>query len=678
MRQIILVLLVLLSIAQRVFPQKRAITVEDLWAVQRIGTFTLSPDGQWIAYTSIRYDMETNASSSDIYLVSSMGGTARQITTHPAYDGSPSWSPDGTLLAFLSDRGGSQQIYAIPMDGGEAQQISSIPTGMDDFIWSPDGRYFAFTTNVYPELSSLDSSAYVNRQSMAMPIKARTIDRLFYRHWNRWLDDRRSHLFVMPSTGGKPWDLTPGDFDTPPIALGSHRDFAFSPDGREIAFVRNTDADIALSTNNDIFIVPTSGGTIRRITPNPANDNQPVYSPDGKYIAYRATRKPGFESDQYDLMLYNRKTRTALNLTSEFDLDVEEIVWAPSSDKIYYSAGDQKSVVIFSVEIKNGKIKVVTLDGCNRSLCTVPDDDIIYFKRSYINLPEEIFCCNDKGEETFQITFVNQNVLSALEMNTLEDFWFPSFDGRIVHGLLLKPPFFDPAKTYPAILLIHGGPQGAWRDEFHYRWNAQMFAARGYIVIMINFRGSKGYGQEFCNAVSKNWGNTPYRDLTAGLDYALKKFECVQAENIAVAGGSYGGFMVNWMAGHTDRFKCFVSHAGIFDPVSFYGATEELWFPEWEFEGTPYANMKNYERWSPVRYVKSVKTPTLVIHGEKDFRVPVGQGLQMFTALQRLGVPSRLLYFPDEGHFITKPQNARLWWETVLDWIDHWIQESPE
>ena len=479
----------------------------------------------------------------------------------------------------------------------------------------------------------------------------------------------------MPSTGGAAWDVTPGNFDAPTISLGSQRDFRFSPDSKEIAFVRNIDANIALSTNNDIFVVPTTGGTIRRITQNPANDNQPVYSPDGMYIAYRAMRRPGYEADQYDLMLYDRNTKESYSLTSGFGLSVGEIVWGPYSEKIYFSSPNQKGVVVYSIEIKNSRTKGVLLDGCNTDISVAPDGESLFFKRSHIDVPHEIYSCGIEGDRCYQVTFMNQSVLDQLEMNSIDDFWYPSFDGKIIHGLLLKPPFFDPAKTYPAILLIHGGPQGAWRDEFHYRWNAQLFASAGYIVIMINFRGSRGYGQDFCDEVRKNRGGGPYQDLMTGLDYAIESYPFIQSNRIAAAGGSYGGFMVNWIAGHTDRFKCLVSHAGITNMVSFYGATEELWFPEWEFEGTPYTNMDQYEKWSPIVHAQNFKTPTLVIHGEQDFRIPVDQGLQMFTALKRQGVPSRLLYFPDEGHFIQKPQNARMWWKTVLEWIDYWIQE---
>ncbi len=675
MKKITIFIIGYLLLSLPAMSQKRAINVDDLWAIRRVGTFTLSPDGNWIAYTITQYNMEKNSQNTDIYLIRSVGGSSRQLTTSPAYDGNPCWSPDGSFLSFISTRDGTPQIYVISMNGGEAQKISDIPTGIKDFVWSPHGRFFAFTSEIHPGAATLDSSKLIDNKRLESKVKARIIDHLIYRHWNHWLEGKRTHLFVMPSSGGSPWDVTPGDFDTPPISLGSRRDFAFSPDGKEIAFVRNIDPVVALSTNNDIFVVSAKGGTIRRITQNPGNDNQPVYSPDGKYIAYRSMRHSGYEADQYDLMLYDRRSHIIRNLTSEFDLDVDEIVWSPSGGKIYFTSEDQGSIIIFLIEIKNGKIKGLIHSGCNTNLCVAPDESQLYFRRTRVNLPHEIFSCNTKGENTFQLTFTNNDILDKLEMNNLENFWFPSFDRKIVHGFILKPPFFDPAKKYPVIMLIHGGPQGAWMDEFHYRWNAQMFASRGYVVVMINFRGSKGYGQDFCSLVSRNWGGGPYRDIMAGLDYVLKKYPFLDSQKLAAAGASFGGYMINWIAGHFTQFKCLVSHDGIFNPASFYGATEELWFPEWEFGGTPYENSKLYEKWSPLHYAKNFSTPTLVIQGEQDFRVPPEQGLQMFTALQRQNVPSKLLYFPDEGHFVTKPQNARLWWKTVLDWIDQWVKE---
>ena len=506
-------------------------------------------------------------------------------------------------------------------------------------------------------------------------VKAKIIDRLFYRYWNYWTNEKRSHVFVINSDGGEAWDVTPGDYDSPPLDLGSSHDYCFSPDSKEIAFVRNEDAVVAISTNNDIFITSVNGNNIKKITHSQANDNHPVYSPDRKYLAYRAMKQPGFEADQYDLILYHRKTSERKNLTDLFDRTVGGFRFTPNGKFIYFTAQDMGKNCIYRVAVKGGKIEKIIAEHYVRDFCISPDMKFLYFTRESINQPTEIYRSKIDGTSIVQLTFTNKKIVDQLEMSPVEDFEFESFDGWKIHGFLVKPPQFDPRQKYPMIYLIHGGPQGMWADNFHYRWNAQMFAAPGYVVAMVNFRGSKGYGQEFCNAVSKNWGGGPYLDLMKGVDYLIKTYEFIDENRLAAAGASYGGFMINWICGHEHPFKALVSHDGVYDQRSMYGATEELWFPEWEFGGTPYENPELFEKWSPSNYAKNFSTPTLVIHGENDFRVPVTQGLQMFTALQRHGVPSKLLYFPDEDHFVRKPQNARLWWKTVHEWIAEWINK---
>lgn len=679
MRQFSFVILLIFSTALCLqAAPKKAITVDDLFAMGRVSEPSLSPDGKWIAYSVTKYSMETNKSSSNIWLVSIDGKTTRQLTTSPKSDHSPCWSPDGSKLAFVSNRSGSSQIWVIPMNGGEANQLSTISTGASGPVWSPDGQYIAFTSEVYPDLKTDAENDARDKERDESLVKARVIDHLLYRHWNAWREDKRSHLFVMSAAGGDALDVTPGDYDTPPISLGGHQDVCFSPDSKEIAFVRNMDPMVAISTNNDIFTVPVTGGAPKQITISQAVDINPVYSPDGKYLAYLAMARPRFEADQTDIILMDRKTGERKNLTADFDRTVGELVFSPDGKNIYFTAEDYGRVKIYSVASEGSEVKTVLADRFNGGLQITADGKTLVFRQQAATLPYEICKISTKGKDFKQLTFANKTRLEQLAMQPIEDFSFKSFDGTEVHGLLVKPPFFEAGKKYPLMFLIHGGPQGAWSDDFHYRWNLEMFAAPGYVVAAVNPRGSKGYGQKFCDAVSQDWGGGPYKDLMAGLDFVLKNNDFVDASKIAAAGASYGGYMINWIATQTDRFNVLVSHAGVFDVRSKYGSTEELWFPEWEFGGTPYENPELYEKWSPSYFVqnfKKYKTPTLVIIGANDFRVPEAQGFQMFTALQRNAVPSRLLYFPDEDHFIRKPQNAKLWWGTIYDWIAKWLEK---
>lgn len=656
----------------------RPMTVEDMWAMKRIGDVQLSPDGKWIAFTLSEYSMDQNSGVTNIWIMPAAGGEPRQLTTTGKSNRSPRWQPDGSALAFISSRNGKSQIYLLSLSGGEAVRVTEFPVDVQSFIWSADGRHFAFTATVYADAKDLDETARRDKEKEESKVKARVIDHLLFRSWNRWTDGKRTHIFVCTSDGENVVDVTPGDYDSPPLDLGGHQDFRFSPDGKEIAFVSNHDPMVAISTNNDIFLAPITGGKARCLTAkNKATDNQPVYSPDGRYLVYRAMKRPGFEADQYELILYDRNTGERTTLTKDFDLDPDEVLWSPDGKRIYFNAKNQGRKSIFVLDVKKARIRELVHDHVNSNLQISPDGKRLYFKRQSVEMPAEIFCLDLKKSQVKQLTFINRDLLSQLDLRPVEDFWFSSFDGKKVHGFILKPPAFDANKKYPMIFLIHGGPQGMWSDDYHYRWNASLFAAPGYVVAMINFRGSKGYGQDFCDAVSRNWGGGPYRDLMAGLDYLYANFDYIDTTRVAAAGASYGGFMINWIATHTNRFKALVCHAGVFDQRSMYGATEELWFPEWEFAGTPYENPELYEKWSPSYYVenfKKFKTPTLVIHGQHDYRVPVTQGFQMFTALQRMGVPSRLIYFPDETHFVTKPQNARLWWSEVFGWIEKWTK----
>ncbi len=675
MKKSIIVLLVLtFTVCGLYAKEKRAIQFEDLWGMKRVSSPKVSPDGKSIAYVITEYNVEENKGNSDIWIISVNGGTAKQLTNSPQSDNQPAWSPDGTKIAFISSRNGSPQIYTISMLGGEAKQITDFPTGASSPVWSPDGNSILFTSEVYPECKNEEELRERVEKEENKKSKSKLITGLMYRHWNYWRDGKRNHIYIVSSEGGVARDLTPWDYDAPTIALGSGNDVAFSTDGDEIAFVMNKAPMVTISTNNDIFTMKLYDGEPQKLTENKANDNQPVYSPDGRYIAYRKMMRPGFEADRYRLIIYDRKSKTKVNLTEELDYSISEIVWSPDSKKIFFNAEDEGRISIFSLDIATKKVVKLLKEFCY-SLNVTSDGSKLIFCMQKINLPAELFSINTDGTELTQLTYTNKERLSELEMNPMDEFWFTGAKGEKVHGLMVKPPFFNPKKKYPLVYLIHGGPQGSWGDDFHYRWNAQMFAAPGYVVVMVNFHGSTGYGQDFTDSITGNWGGHPYNDLMKGLDYVLANYKFIDKNRIGAAGASYGGFMINWIEGHTDRFNCLVSHDGVYNPKTEYGTTDELWFPEWEFGGTPWDKPELYDKWNPSKFVKNFKTPMLVIHGQLDYRCDVSVGFSVFTHLQRQGVPSKFLYFPDEGHFVLKPQNAKVWWNTIYEWFAEYLKK---
>jgi dipeptidyl aminopeptidase/acylaminoacyl peptidase len=466
------------------------------------------------------------------------------------------------------------------------------------------------------------------------------------------------------------------NFDVPPLALGSSNDFSFSPTGEEIAFTMNESEFLATSTNNDIYIMnvnninPAGPSPFTKISVSEGNDNQPVYSPDGKYIAYCSMERAGFEADKKRIFLYNRLNGETIDLSGEYDLSAGEIVWSKDSKSIYFTAANKVYNSIYKADVELKLISTVVEAVVASSLEISSDGNTLYFLNQKSTLPYEIFAVNTDKTKFRKITDINGKLLSELKMNEIETFWCEGAEGTKVQSIILKPPFFEPGNQYPMIFLIHGGPQGHWEDEFHYRWNLQMFASEGYVIVAPNPRGSIGYGQKFTDEISRDWGGKAYIDLMNTYDYAVNNFSFIDDKNTFAAGASYGGYMVNWIAGNTDRFNALISHAGVFNLESMYGTTEELWFPEWENGGTPWENRELYQKWSPHMFVQNFKTPMLVIHGAYDFRVPFSQAMELFTSLQRMNVESKLLYFPDETHFVTKPQNAKLWWNTIYKWLE--------
>ncbi len=674
MKKLSLVFFCLVLISQPVFAQKRAITHDDLYNIIRLSDPQISPNGKTVAYVQTVYNKSENSSNSDIWLISIEGGEPRRLTASPVTDTHPRWSPDGNEIAFISSREGSPQIYIIPVNGGEARRISNISTGASGAIWSPDGNNLAFVSTVYPELESDEANRKKMEEMKNSKVKARLLTRLLYRQWNSWKNDTRNHIFVIPSAGGEAKDITPGDYDTPPLDLGGYQDYTFSPEGKEVCYVKNTDPVVATSTNNDLFIVDIATGNSRKITANPANDNYPQYSPDGKYIAYRAMKRAGFEADKYSLMLYNRNTGEIRSLTSDHDRSTGQFLWSPDSRSLYFTAGDLGYNSVFSVDVGSGTVTKITESTYNSSIQITPDGRELVYLRQSMTMPSELFKSRTDGSNTKKLTTTNDRLLSEIEMNSPEEFWYKGAKGADVHGFIVKPPFFDPSRKYPLIYIVHGGPQGAWSNNFHFRWNIQMWAAPGYVAVMVNPRGSTGYGQKFTDEITGDWGGKVYEDLMKGVDHVIEEYDYIDPDKLAASGASYGGYMMNWFEGHTDRFKCLVNHDGLFNLTSFYYHTEELWFPIWEMKGTPSTNKKMYEKWSPHNYVKNFKTPMLIIHSELDYRVPVSEGFQVFTALQEMGVPSKLLYFPDEDHFINKPLNSELWHKTIYDWLAEYLK----
>jgi len=672
-----LISLFLLTFIATSAADKRAMTVEDLWAMERIGEVQLSPDGSQLVFELTRYSMEKNSGITSLWLLSTRGGEPRCLTSTETSSRMPRWTPDGAAISFLSSRNGKSEIYLLPLNGGEPSVLTDFPLDIESYIWSPNGHRLAFTAVVNPQATGIEESAAWNKAAQESAVKAYIVDQLLFRTWNQWIVNKKNHVFICDALGKNYRDMTPGDYNSPPLDLTGLQDYVFSPNSEMLAFVSNRTAMPAANTNNDIFLILDENNEICLTADNEAVDNFPIFSPDGNLLAYKAMKRPGFEADEYDIKIYDLRNKSVISLTDHFDLSPEEMIWSPDGKTILFNAEERGREPIYRIDLSSRKIEKLISDHMNSSLMISPDGKTLYFKRQSSIMPNELFAMDLAKRAIRRLSFINQPLLSELELYAVEDFTFTSFDGQQAHGFLVKPPFFDPQNKYPLIYLIHGGPQGMWADDFHYRWNTELFASRGYVVAAVNFRGSKGYGQEWCDAVSKDWGGGPYQDLMSGLDYLVQNYSFIDANKVAAAGASFGGYMINWIATQTDRFKALVSHAGAFDLRSKYGSTEELWFPEWEFGGTPYEQPELYEKWSPSVYVENWRkfsTPTLVTHGERDYRVPVNQALQMFTALQRMGVPSRLIVFPDEDHFVSKPQNARLWWNEVFDWIERWIK----
>jgi dipeptidyl aminopeptidase/acylaminoacyl peptidase len=664
--------------------QKKAFDTDALLRIRRMGDPQISPDGRTVAFAVSVPDIPNNKSLHSVWIVPLEGGGPRKLADDADR---PRWSPDGERIFFTGTTGGASQIWSMKPDGSDSSQVTRIATEAAGETVSPDGKYLLVTSDVYPECGAPGAPVFDDACNAAhlkadqdSKVHARLITGLLYRHWNAWQGKTRSHLLSVSLADGKVVDLTPGDKVVPPFSLGGPDDYAISPDGAEVCFSMNGDPVPATSTNNDLYVVPIAGGDAHRITGNLGADNSPQYSPDRRYIAYRSQARAGFESDKWRLVVLDRNSGRLTMPIDAIDQSVESFAWWPDSKRLFFTAVDRGTQPIRFVSVDGGAVgTAVSGAGTFDDMQFTSDGKTMVFTRQSGNSPVEICRASSaSGGKAVPLTHLNDDLLSQYLLPYLDDFRVPvgglNNDTTQIQNFELKPPGFDPKRKYPVLMLIHGGPQGEWGESWTYRWNAQVFAAAGYLVEMPNPRGSFGYGQKFTDDVSQDWGGKAYDDLMAVADY-VAKLPYADPDRMAAAGGSYGGYMTNWILGHTNRFKCLVTHAGVYDLRAEAEATEELWFPMWEFGGMPWETPEVYDKWSPSKFSQEFRTPTLVIHGELDFRIPYTQALQLYTALQLHKVPSELLIFPDEGHWVLKPQNSELWYKTFLEWTDRWTKK---
>jgi dipeptidyl aminopeptidase/acylaminoacyl peptidase len=661
-------------------------TVQDMVRLDRLSEIAASPDGKRVAYTLRTTDMEANKGRNSIWLLDTgkRGAVPQRLTDLAANSNAAEWSADGRFIYFLSNRGGSTQVWRVApgadaSDAG-ALQITNLPLDIGSFRVSPKADRILVSIEVYLDCADLactkqrlDATAHSNASGVLYRD-------LFVRHWDAWSDGRRSQLFSMPledTARATPVNVSGGIGDVPGKPFGGREDYAFSPDGAQVAFSVRAAAGEAWSTNFDIYIVAADGGTPRNLTAeNPALDGLPVFSPDGTQLAYVAMDRPGFEADRRHLVLLNLKSGVKRPLTQNWDRSIASFAWARDAKTLFATTDHLGQRPLWAIDAATGRASAITGAGEVEGFSV--GSRKIFYAASNLASPTDLYAVGFSGGEPKQLSRVNQAALAQRKFGEYEQFSFNGWNGENVFGYVVKPPDFKRDQKYPVAFLIHGGPQGSFSNAWSWRWNAEAFAGAGYAVVMVDFHGSTGYGQAFTDSISGDWGGKPFEDLKLGLAAALKQYPWLDGDQVCALGGSYGGYMINWIAGQwPDRFKCLVSHDGIFDNRTMYYSTEELWFPEWEYGGPEYRTPAPYAKQNPIDYVSKWKTPTLVIHGQQDYRVPDSQGLAVFTALQRQGIPSELLYFPSENHWVLKPADSIEWYDTVLAWMHRWIHAPP-
>jgi dipeptidyl aminopeptidase/acylaminoacyl peptidase len=649
---------------------QRPMTFADFAAVKNVGDPQVSPDGRWVLYSVRTTDVDANRRTTVTKLQAISSGAARQFPDANTAATEARWSPDGKRIAY-SAKG---QIWVADVGGTASRQITHVNGGASGPVWSPTGDRIAFVTGVYPDCDADACNVERARAADTGKVKAHIADNLLYRHWTEWTPETKSHLFIVSADGTGLRDVTAGvKYDVPPGPFGGSEAYTFSPDGKELAYTaKDQGREDAWSTDLNVYTVPVSGGVPVAITAaNHAADQNPVYSPDGQMIFYASQTRPGFESDRWRLMAYGRASKTMREVLPNWDRNADAYAVSPGGDAIYLTTVDASRTKIYRIARSSSMApsppQLLTSRGNNFALSVSADGKTLAWLQDATERPAEVYLGTVGANgltESRQLTHENDALIAQLKLYPAEDFWFKGANGDSVQGLLVKPPQYQPGKKFPVLLLIHGGPQGEWLDQWHGRWNFEMFASPGFGIVAINPRGSFGYGQRFVDEISRDWGGKAYTDLMNGLDAALARNAWLDSSRMGAAGGSYGGYMTNWIAGHSNRFKALFTHAGVYNLENMYGATEEIWFSDWEFGG-PYWNRAAmdsvYRRWSPHLFAQNFRTPHLVVVGE------------LVTALQRQGVPSRLIDFPDEGHWIGKPQNQRLWWGEALGWFKEYL-----
>ena len=658
------------------------LTAADLVSFVRLAEPALSPDGKRVVYTLRETDLSADRGRTDLWLLELDGDAApRRVTSNEENDSAADWAADGSGVYFLSTRTGSAQVWFLPISGGEATQVTRLPLDVAGFRASPRGDRLAVAIAVFPDCRDLDCTRKRVEEKQAAKGHGQAYDQLFVRHWDKWEDGRISKLFAVAldaehRTRGDPVPLTAAlDADVPSKPFGGRSDYAFSPDGAQVVFsARVRGRSEATSTNFDIYRVPVDGSSapVNLTADNPAWDAHPAYSPDGSLLAHLSMERAGFEADRFRLVVRDAGSGAIRFTTRDWDRSIAEFRFSADGREVYAIADDIGQRPLFSINLGSGERRKLTSAG-NVTEFEVAGKRIVYGLQN-LSAPADLYQIDGNGPSR-QVTSVNESRLTDVRFGAFEQFSFEGAGGEKVYGYAMKPWNFAADKRYPVAFIVHGGPQSSFANTWSYRWNPEVFAGAGYAVVFIDFHGSTGYGQAFTDSISGDWGGKPLEDLQKGLSAAAEKFPWLDRDHACALGGSFGGYMMNWIAGNwPDGFRCLVNHSGLFDHRSMYYTTEELWFPEWDHGGPYYDNPEAHEKSNPANFVKAWKTPMLVVHGALDYRVPYTQGLATFTALQRRGIESRFLFFPDENHWILKPANSLQWHQEVIGWLDHYLK----